>query len=325
MNNYLTYENRQLWQKLTSLGKSVNKKRQAALKIRLQKNPQLSNLEYLLGAFMEMFEPHLHDVVKILSDKGYALEASSGFGGKYNEYQSLKGYITTDFITRNKLEKIEVKHREFGGYKCFLFWPEKADLDFIRDKWLQIANILPDKGALSSVSQTPEAVKFRRKYAAHDPQLQNKQNFEKLKFNIRKKTETDLKTRILKKIKPDKTELSLGLFIEELEPQVKNAVLNMYKKGYSTDVSGFMDNALYQVIEGDFQLGENILKKLKFDNLVIETNPSGYTSLKFIPKKADLSEIKKQWDLIISRLPEIRKTASSSMTRKAREFRLKYS
>lgn len=316
--------NQKLWQSLSSLGVSVKKERQKTLKNRLLKDPHFNNLEYLLGAFMEMYEPHLYDIVLALSNRGYAIEADSGFNGKYLEYQSLKGYISVDYVTRNKLEKVGVKLRENNGFKSYLFWPENADLKNIKKKWQQIADILPDRGKLTTVSNSPESVKFRRKYIPKDSLLQKKQTFEKLKFSVNKKISADLQARLKGNPKAEKIEATLGIFLEELEPQVKNAVLELNSKGYSTDLSGFMDNPIYQMIEGDFQLDENITSQLLSNGVVVETNPSGYTRLQISAESADISKIKKQWNKIISYLPRKSKYSTASMTRKARDFRLKY-
>ncbi len=116
----------------------------------------------------------------------------------------------------------------------------------------------------------------------------------------------------------------LGFFIEELEPQVRQAILELNKKGYSTDSSGFMNNSCDQMIEGDFQLDEKTTKKLSEIGVQVETNPSGYTRLQFSPQEANLSKIKRQWVKIISLIPNKNEIASVSMTRNAREFRSEY-
>lgn len=317
-------ENKILLDKLSHLGRTVNQVRKKALKDRLQKDPHFTNLEYLLGAFMEMYEPHLYDIVLKLSNRGYAIDSDSGFSGKNYQLQSLKGSISVDYVVRNKLEKIGVKLREYNGYKSYLFWPEVADINYIKEKWLKITEILPDKGKLTSASNSPESVKFRRKYIPKDSVLQKRRIFEKLKFAVNKKTSILLQKRIKGNPKPDKLEASLGLFIEGLQPQVKSAVLELNRKGYSTDLSGFMDNPLYQMIEGDFQLDEKIAEKLLSESVTVETNPSGYTRLIILPVKADIGAIKKQWNKIISYLPSRSKLTTASMTRKARDFRMKY-
>lgn len=320
MNSFDKSGNQIIWGKLASLKNSVDKQRQKALKRRISRQPQATGLEYLLGAFMEMYEPHLKEIVRKLSEKGYAIDASSGFGGKNSEFQAVTGDFSVDYITKNKLEKIGVRFREHNGSKSFIFWPEKASLDDIKSKWLQIIDVLPNKEKLSE-STSADAIMFRRRYTPKDQNLQNQRLFERLKYYTQKKVDLDVKRRKLKNPHPDKIESTLGLFVEELEPQVRQAIIKLNQKGYSTDVSGFMDNSCDQMIEGDFQLDGKTVKILEAIGVHVETNPSGYTRIQFSPPEADISKIKKKWNKIVSLLPGKKQFASVSMTRKARDFR----
>lgn len=309
------------WEKLSSLKNFVGKQRKRALHKRLTTHPHPTDLEYLLGAFIEMYEPHLEKIIYKLSEKGYAADPSSGFGGKNSELQVMNGYFAVDYVTRNKLEKIGVKFREYNGFKSLIFWPGEATLENINTNWMQIIGILPDKGVLSTPSMSSSAIKFRRKYIPEHLNLQRQRLFEKLKYQTQKKVENATAKRKAKNPHPDKKESLLGLFFEELEPQVKQAVLTLHKKGYSTDVSGFMENSCNQMIEGDFQLDEKTVVKLTTAGVTVETNPSGYTRLQFLPNEANIAKIKKKWNSIISLIPDKKQVASPSMTRKARDFR----
>lgn len=325
MNTLVNACNQEIWNMLSSLQKSVNQTRKAALKKRLIREPLITDLEYLLGAFLEMYEPHLEQVVHKFSEKGYAIEASSGFSGKYSEYQAVNGYFPMDYQTKSKLEKIGVKFREHDGQKSLIFWPEMANLEHIKKKWLQTIDALPDKGILVTPSDSYTATAFRRKYVPRDPSLQRQRLFERLYYDVRRKIENDLNNRRSKNPDPVNIELHLGVFVEELEPQVRQAVLVLNRKGYSTDTSGFMANPCQQMIEGDFQCDENTIDKLKTIGVIAETNVSGYTTLQFLPESADMQKIKKKWDEIVSLLPDKKTMASPAMTRQAREFRTKFS
>lgn len=322
MNILVNTTNQTIWGKLSSLKKSLDKERKTALKKRIAKNPNVTNLEYLLGAFVEMYEPHLREVLPILSKKGYALDESSGFGGKNWEFQALNGNFSTDYMSRNKLEKIGVKFREFDGFKSLIFWPKEATLKVILKKWKEVIDILPDRGVLTLPSMSSDAIKFRRKYIPEQSSLKKERLFEKLRYSTQRKIDADIKKRKIKNPKPDKVELTLGLFLEELEPQVRQATLQLNKKGYSVDICGFMDNSCDQMIEGDFQLDEKVVQKLQDLGVVVETNPSGYTRLQFSPTEANMSKITKKWKEIIALLPDKKQPASPSMTRKARNFRI---
>lgn len=316
--------NQKEWETLSSLKNSIDKVKKTALKKRIAKKPYVTELEYLLGAFIQMYEPHLEKFISELSEKGYAVDASSGFGGKNSEFQVITGDFSIDYITKNKLEKIGVKLREYNGSQALIFWPEQATLDNIKTKWMQIINVLPDKGTLVAPSMSANAIIFRRKYIPEDPQLRNQRLFERLKYKTQRKIEIDIKRRGVNNPHPNKIESMLGLFIEELEPQVRQAILKLNKKGYSTDVSGFMDNSYGQMIDGDFQLDEKTITSLQAIGVLVETNPSGYTRIQFSPQEADISKIKRKWNKIVSLLPNKNQIASISMTRKARDFRAKY-
>lgn len=324
MNNFADSGKMNLWENLSSLQKSVEKARKSALLKRFSTKPRVSDLEYLLGAFIEMYEPHLENIIYKLAEKGYTIDPSSGFGGKNAEFQVISGNFTIDYITRNKLEKLGVKFREYNGSNSLIFWPEKATLEEIIARWNDIIKILPDHGVLNKPSTNYQAIRFRRKYIPEHTHLQKQRLFEKLRYNIQRRNESDIKKRIHKNPHPDRIELTLGLFVEELEPQVRQAILTLYKKGYSTDASGFMDNPCSQMIEGDFQLEEKTVIRLKTLGAEVETNPSKYTRLQFTPQEADILRIKRKWNKIATLFPDRQTTANPSMTRKARDFRMIY-
>lgn len=324
MNTLINSYSPQDHKKYITLKTSVNKEKTAALKKRLRTEPSMDDLEYIMGAFLEMYEPYLKEVVIALSKKGYVIETSSGFGSNNGEYQALDGYFSVDYVTRNKLEKNGIKVRENNGFKSLVYRADNLNLNYIKNKWLEIVAILPDKGILTQPSTSPLAVKIRRKYASKNPLLQKQRFFEKLEHNVHTIMLNELKNRKLKNPKPDKIETRMGLFVEELEPQIRKAVLEMNKKGYSVDVSGFMNNPVDQMVEGDFNLEESAVEKLKTLGVIVETNPSGYTRLQFSPKEADIQKIKHQWNKIVSILPDKNRMADPSMTHKARDFRMKY-
>lgn len=324
MNISDVFSNQTLWDKFTALKKSCDKQRKTALKKRVVNQPHATDLEYLLGAFREMYEPHLEEIVHKLAEKGYAIDASSGFGGKNAEFQAMTGNFSIDYVTKNKLEKIGVKFREFNGSKSLIFWPEKATLADINAKWMKIVDALPDKGRLTAPSTSADAIMFRRKYIPQDPKFRKQRLFERLKFNTQKKVFIETRRRQKENPRPNKIELILGFFVEELEPQVRAAIIAMNIKGYSTDKSGFMNNPCDQMIEGDFQLDEKTKRVLETAGVQVETNPSGYTRLQFSPPEADITKIKRQWNKIVSLLPNKNQIASISMTRNARDFRLEY-
>ena len=306
------------------LKKDIDATRESALRNRLATQPYITDFEYILGAFIEMFEPHLAGIVRKLFKKGYALDASSGFNGKFAQYQSINGAFSIDFVTKNRLEKAGITQREFGGLKSLVFWPEHADMGYIKRQWFKIVDLLPDRGILISPINSFDAVEFRRKFVPKNLRLRQTRLFERLKHQIRSEVTNSVKKRIEKNPRPTTVESCLGVFVEELEPQVRKCILTLHKKGYSTDVSGFSNNPCSQIIEGDFQLDENIVTKLNSEGVTVEKTGSGYTKLQFIPTVADIDAIQNQWKTIVATIPDTHQEASYTMTRKARDFRATY-
>src|SRR3989344_3859566 len=213
--------NQNIWDTLLKLKKESNEVRKIALQRRISTQPYSTDFEYILGAFIEMYEPYLYGVVRKLFKKGYALDVSSGFCGKFAQYQSINGVFSFDYVTKNRLEKEGVTQREFEGLKSLVLWPTRADISYIKRKLIQM--------------------------------------IERLQHKIQSEVNTAVKKRIEKNPAPTSIECSLGVFIESLEPQVRKGVLALHQKGSSIDFCGFSNNPCDQVIEGDFQLNEQTI------------------------------------------------------------------
>lgn len=292
---------------------------------RLSLNPYPTSQESIVGAFVEMYEPHILPVMSSLFKKGYIIERTSGFCGTCFNCQTLNGLFPLDYIVVNKLAKIGAKIQTEFQTKSIRFWPKTASLSEIKEKYKQIVNILPQRSEPPEPSQSQEAKKFRRTYMPQDAKLKQQRLFEILKFNILKKMSGDIKKRLLLNPDPDKTELRLGTFLEMIEPQVREAIIILNSKGYTTDVSGFMGKADSQIIDGDFIVEESVVNLLKDEGVNLETNHSGYTRIQFWPAVADLKTIRNKWKKIVSIFPDKGKLSDAPMTQKAREFRIKYS
>lgn len=317
--------NQQIWDSLLKLKKDSDESREIAFQKRLATRPYITDLEYLLGAFLEMYEPHLIGIVRKLFKKGYALDVTSGFCGKYAQYQAINGSFSFDYVTKNRLEKAGVTQREFGGLKSLVFWPMQANINHIKKRLLQMIELLPDKGVLTVPANNYAASEFRRKYVPKNLKLRQTMQFERLQHRIQSEVHTAVKKRIEKNPTPTEIENSLGVFMEALEPQVRQAVLTLHKKGYSVDVSGFTNNPCEQAIEGDFQLNENTVQTLFAEGVIVETTGSGYTKLQFTPDEADMNTIQNRWKTIVGVIPDTHNIATDSMTRRARDFRSVYS
>ncbi|MBI3443079.1 hypothetical protein HY008_00205 [Candidatus Woesebacteria bacterium] len=317
-------EEQKRFAQFSSLKSLIDKKRSKKLARRLMTNPYSTRQEYLMGAFIEMYEHQLQPVVFPLFKKGYTIEVSSGFSGKYGECQVIKGYFPISEQIKNRLGKVGVKIHDSTYHKTMSFYPKRANLEAITASWKQIAEIFPDKEQASTPSTAMGAFQFRLAYIPVDPLLKIHRLFECLRDTVKQNMAADLTYRL--KTKPFLSELEsrLGVFLEMLEPQVRDAVVLLNRKGYSTDTSGFMAQADGQMIEGDFTIDEQTLNKLKAMGVTVETNPSGYTRLEFRSDVADIDHVRNQWKRIVELFPDRKKQAQPSMTKKSRDIRSKY-
>lgn len=150
------------------------KKVKEEIQKRLKANPHPTDAEIYIGAFAEELESQVRDTIFEFYKKGYSTE-SSGFGGDDGEIQSIDGYFFIDAKTREKLYQMGISvckgiHVGMPGASKYWteirFYPGKADLKLMKNKWQQIIKILPklEKPALPSISGASE--QFRQKYAS---------------------------------------------------------------------------------------------------------------------------------------------------------------
>jgi len=122
---------------------------------------------------------------------------------------------------------------------------------------------------------------------------------------------------------PDAEELALGAFREAIEPQVRDAVMALRAKGYTTISSGFA--------EGDWQgvfFAEDISQTLPLETIKalsgegVEVKDNG---MFFHAAEIDEQAMKDQWDKIVALIPDRGAPAAPSNTPMAASFRLRYS
>lgn len=117
--------------------------------------------------------------------------------------------------------------------------------------------------------------------------------------------------RFLSGVPPTEEELRMGVFREQLELPVRNALFVMNRKGYATSNSGFWGKTSNeQRIAGFFDIDEATKKRfLDIGVVVLPPNPNdgkrGQTSIIFYPKSTDLFEMKKKWDEVAEILPDM--------------------
>jgi hypothetical protein len=167
-------------------------------------------------------------------------------------------------------------------------------------------------------------------YVEHDivvplPNYESVKDFKGLYEEAYRQIYHDLKERIAANPVPTDEELALGAFIEELEPQVRDVVLALRRKGYNTDNSGFeFGGGPRQVIDGLFSIPDDIADHLSAMgiNVTKERSRVQYTSIGFIANELDLATIKERWNQVVRILPDSGERSKPSMSVVSNRFRL---
>ncbi|MDO8659815.1 MAG: hypothetical protein Q7K54_04430 [Candidatus Parcubacteria bacterium] len=122
--------------------------------------------------------------------------------------------------------------------------------------------------------------------------------YEKLRQQVHQENEVDFKKR--KTEAPEKTaeEQVLGFYLEQIEPQVRSAVLNLNRKGYKTQGSGFGPENVQNVYCVDEQFQElsfsaDFLTGLKKQGVDLIIKPRSITFR--LNKRLSLIEIEAIW------------------------------
>lgn len=112
----------------------------------------------------------------------------------------------------------------------------------------------------------------------------------------------ELKKRIVERPKPTKEEFFLGSYLEMLEPQVRKAVRDLNRKGYTTSSSGFYGKK--QVIDGFFKITTKTKADLNNFEVCVFEEKNGYTTVEFEPKQQSFNSIKDRWNTIVNLFPK---------------------
>jgi len=168
---------------------------------------------------------------------------------------------------------------------------------------------------------------------SYNQALERQNNFQMLRERTHEEIEAETKKRIRENPEPIEEEIMVGAFREMIEPQVRDALFEFYRKGYSTASSGFGgEYGELQCIDGYFEIDEKTKRKLEaLDVKVLKGKDVGmpyqsehYTFIHFDPERPDLNEIKKKWDAIAALLPQRKEPAQPSISGGAEDFRKQY-
>lgn len=110
-----------------------------------------------------------------------------------------------------------------------------------------------------------------------------------------------------------------------LEPQVRDAIFEMRRKGYATESSGFGGYGDIQSLSGYLEIDNKTKDKLNQAGVkILDTEEKYYTTLIFPTPNPDIDEIKSMWDKIISLIPPKDITAPPSISGASEDFRKEF-
>jgi len=148
--------------------------------------------------------------------------------------------------------------------------------------------------------------------------------FMRMRNDVHEKMQEELKVRETTDPVATEEELGAGVYRENLEPQVRDAVFLLRGKGYPTQESGFYGPEGQRItFAADFNL------KYKFSSEFIEQLQLAGLELKMIDgdialiyqREVSLDFLKSTWDQITALLPDLGKPAEPSMISNTENFR----
>lgn len=316
-----------------------------ALQERMQTNPVPTQQELDLGAFVEEIQPQARDAVLLMREKGYDIGnvLHAGFRGENHDSQGM-----TFQTPLSHAEEAMLSEHGFvieDGQLSFKT-ENQTDLGEIKGMWDWLANSLSDRGEPAGPSMFGNAVAFREAAVngtlldAYMPNgqldmvgtkyVRERDPFADMELFLspdavsatRELTFIDqfhaLGDRIANNPAPTDEEWNLGAYIEELEPQVRDAAMLMRQKGYNTGSSGFWgQDHIDQVMDIATPIDDNSKARLAKHNIDV-TN----TGVRFTPENpSNLESVKKTWDLIADILPDLGKHAEPAQSVGADVFR----
>lgn len=144
--------------------------------------------------------------------------------------------------------------------------------------------------------------------------------FKALRGQVLTDQRTELLGRMATDPTPDADEAAAGILKEHLEPQCREAVLKMRRKGHQTLNSGFGVGNV-QVLDGILDGIDTESAEQMMDNgfLVYETEP-GLVSVAFRPETADLEAMTEQWNKLADLMPDLGHQAEVSAEDRDRFF-----
>jgi hypothetical protein len=179
----------------------------------------------------------------------------------------------------------------------------------------------PQHGPLSDIP-TPDLQAGPNDFIQNGPDLaQFRETPAHVMHEAAQQMHEELGQRLLTNPCPTREEMEIGVYVEEIQPQVRDAVLQMWDKGYDVGNvihAGFsVDRQEEQKVDLVTPLSVEEVALLEQNGFVVEDN-----QLSFQPEDtADLDSIKQTWDFLASILPDRGEPVGPAMFGNAVAFR----
>lgn len=174
------------------------------------------------------------------------------------------------------------------------------------------------------ISGTPaELEKLRNFYGLDEEKFKLVKQFTALRAQTLKDMRENFKQRIAANPSPDNEEEQMGIYKEELEPQVRDAVISLRRKGYNTFESGFYGSTMQKISFEERPLAQlnltpEILNLAQSKGLEINVSPDSIEL--HYNKFLDLADLKEVWDKIAESLPSLGHPAMPASTKATELF-----
>ena len=172
-----------------------------------------------------------------------------------------------------------------------------------------------------------ELKKIKKIHSLSEEQVKLFCDFAMLRQETIKKMQEEVLARKEIKPNPSKEELSMGAYFEQIEPQVRETIVNLRRKGYNTYESGFGDFDSQRIsfsndVLSDFLVPAELKDELIKDKVNIVVKPNSIT-LKFKEYK-DANIIIELWNKVEQFLPDLDKLSEPCKIRSATSFRERF-
>jgi hypothetical protein len=147
-------------------------------------------------------------------------------------------------------------------------------------------------------------------------------------MKLRRKTINEMQALVAKREvenpRATEAEMSMGSYVERIEPQVRSAVLSLRAKGYRTYESGFHGGITQLISFEEDQLKEYTPSDdlvVAFEEYEVSLEVESNSIIFQLSKKLDLPTLTKLWDMVVADLPDIGEAAAPCELSASTDFR----